>query len=256
MTINIAKLLAMITFATTAAITMPSSAQAQDKTDNQTMPSGRDVWRVELRNFDRLLLLENADSDGTDELHFIEVTLANEYAERDRRVITRVANPPEYQFDSVKEKAVNLSVNDRAGNRAYVSARRGDYVDLSRRPNTTYNLWIHTKEFRESADLSPVIFFTVSVKGRELSCFRKRVCKRGHHGEYIYQFNVPVPTVRSSRCVAANTFDIATSTDGIAIRARSTGELTEGWDVERAPARKNPQLFVKTGEICIASTSR
>lgn len=243
--------------AATALLAAPIyAAHAQDKTDHQTMPSGRDVWRVELRNFDQVLLIENSDSDNKDELHSVEVVLANEYSDERRRLARPSDTASQKQFDAVKETARNLAVNDNAGNSAYVQARRGDIVELSRRPNTTYNLWIHTREFRESADLPPVIFFVVSVKTRELSCFRKRVCKRGYHGEYSYQFRVPVPGVRSSRCVAANTFEVEAQSDGIEVIARATGEPVDGWEIDRGPTRKSPQMFIKEAEICIASTSR
>lgn len=237
----------LLAAASVLAIAVP--AHAQEKSGNKTLGSGTDVWRIELRNLERLLAMSVGDSDNIGELHYIDISLSG----------------PGGQFHKVREVNPFISINNGPRSRKNtLDVRPGDRVNLERlSPETTntYDLWIHAKE-RPQGDLGGArLNFVIKVEARELDCARDRVCRRGSTGSTTYSVSLPVPTYRSNRCNAQNTYDIsAVNGDQMNLQprnARAPRRSARATGVSSTLGRTDAmRLSMQSGQICIASTTR
>lgn len=229
-------------------------ALAHGRQSNQTLGSASDVWRVELRDLERFLAMSSGDSDNISELQRLQISLESDG-----------------QFDNVTETNPFFSVNDgpRTTNNV-IAVRTGDRLDLDRlsdRIRDNYNLWVHVKE-RAAAEFPARLNFKIKVTARELDCRRDRVCNRSNTGVVTYHVDLPLPSVRSQKCVPGNSFAI-TAVNGatMVLRPQSSGSgrnvrqvrhVNTGSSTGPKVARgtSGPHMAMQSGEVCIATTSR
>lgn len=233
-----------------------SSAHAQDKTSNHTMPSGPDVWRVELRNYNQFYGRGTGvtDRDRQDEIHSVRVELKDRFA--------TTADTKDLQYHRVRETASNMASELGAGNSAYVKRRFEHTVSWTRQPRQAYNLWVHTRQFAEEHGAKPSIFFAITVDTIELDCRRRNICGRKDYGHMTFLFKVPPPTKRSSTCIPENSYKLESKISGPgsvwtgAVFLTSMSDSSKVFPIPMAIKRSMPEMFIKSAEICIASTSK
>ncbi len=229
-------------------------AQAQSREAKHTLGSALDVWRVELKNPERLLAMSAGDTDGISELHRVEVELVGS----------------DGQMHSVAESNPFFRVND--GPRTtdnWIAVSQGDRVKLDRvdeRNPDTYNLWVHTKQ-RNDHEFGSSLQFRIKVAARELDCSLNKICGRSDTGVITYFVNMPVPSNRSLSCIPENSFRISAVNGGtMTLRSLAGGAdpsfasvrqeysgASSGIDIASGEA-KGPHLALQGGDICIAAT--
>ncbi len=215
------------------------------KTGRHTLGSARDVWRVELRTLERFLAMSTGDGSGAGELRTVKISLQG----------------LDDQYHVVAESSPMLGPTPRT-NRVphYLEINRGSQIFLQRLDEDnldTYNLWIHVKQRGQGDVGRPTVNFKIQVYGRELDCKGNNICRRGNSGTITYYVNLEIPTVRSNRCVPANSYNI-TAVNGQTMVLRpqdGTGNRDTRNVRHRNSNNKGPHLAMQTGEICIASTA-
>lgn len=232
-----------ILFAATA-IGLTTGAHAQTKQSKHDLGSASNVWRIELRDLGPLEVTSTGDPKSSGELHRVNVRLSS----------------PDNQWHSVQQVAPFLgnSSGARAGS-GNIEINPGDRVRLGGRGATNYNLWVHAKE-RPQGDLGPpMLRFTVSISARELDCKGQNRCGRGNTGNVTFTASVPVPSVRSNRCVAGNTYRITQISDRVQIVANGRpvrGQTQRSYPGKFSYQSAGPHLRMTTANLCIAATSR
>ena len=237
-------------------VAMPAIAKPIVK---HTLGSGPNVYRVEIRNLDRFKVLETGDTDGTGELHELNVQLKS--------------YNPDYntQYDGFNQKTpffFNTRSNTGAGS-GNLEVRVGDHVKLSghRPPSGTTQSWVHAYSTAEDArDTRPYSNgrIELEVHALELDCTGQRVCRRNSQGNVtvsfkIPEFSSPPPTV----CGRTNTFRLEPLDDGLHIRGitgTTVRSYTPGVQVLDPfwlllkHKKGGPRLMPFNADICIAST--
>ena len=233
------------------AMLMAATAVMASKGDSRhTLGSARDVGRIELRNMDQFEVMGVSDSDGTDELHSIEVRLTTRFEFGSERE----------QFDTFQERSISLfnRTLGRLGNSSYVEIRKGDLLGFGGRevaPDMR-QLWAHTREYFPANDRSnsPGIRSKISVQiiARDLDCARTRVCGRGDTKVYYISFDFPkLRGTPPTSCNAAYTYKIGRLDDGLALFGPDGGVVQV---IQTSIPGGGPAIRPINGEICIAST--
>lgn len=243
--------------AAACAIAALSPLNAQDKTSNHTMASGEETWRIELRTLEHFLTMSAGDSDGVSELRNVTIKLSG----------------PNGQYHQVREVNPFLQVNDGPRSlEAAIDIRIGDRVSLDRlspEVRDTYDLWIHTRPSRLPGADQLMLNFQITVLARELDCAGQRVCNRGSTGSLTYNVSLPVPSYRSNRCSAQNTYQIS-AVNGAQmnlqprnaraprgrIAANSSARAGNSRDVVATGGDDAVHLAMQSGQICVAATTR
>lgn len=240
---------------TAALLAVATHAQAQVREASHTLGSASDVWRVELKNPERLLAMSAGDTDGVSELHTVEVKLVGS----------------DGQMHGITESNPYFRVNDGLRTtRKWVGVRQGDRVKLDRvddRNPDTYNLWVHSKQQAPGGASTPMLRFEIQVTARELDCRGDTVCRRSDSGTTTYRFNMPIPTNRSLQCIPENRYRISAvngATMQLTPLIRGGDRRTETGAPEysgtssgigiASGAAQGPHLALQGGEICIAAT--
>lgn len=221
-----------------------ATAHAQTKDSKHDLGSASNVWRIELRNLGPLEVTATGDPSSSGELHRVTVKLSS----------------PDNQWHSVTQTAPFLgnSSGARAG-LGNIEINRGDRVTLGGRSITaqSYHLWVHARE-RPQGDLGPTMLrFTVEVSARELDCKGQNRCRRGNSGSVSFTASVPLPRVRSNRCVAGNTYRITQISDRVQIVANGRpvrGQTQRSFPGAFSYRSTGPHLRMTTANLCIAAT--
>lgn len=235
--------------------TFGAPVMASERTSQQRLGSGPDIYRVEVRNLHRLEVLEAGDSDGVGELHEMTVELqAYDQEARD-------------QYDRLKFSGTELySINEGGivGGTRYFPIRVGQHVFTSndRRQNDTTQMWIHVNTGSEPTAYDTVGRVSLSITAQELDCTGQRVCNRRSNGKVTINFKIPEFTTRpSNRCGPDNTFRLEPLDGEIQISGLSnstvfSGTYSESWYLGVDHKAGGPRLIPFNAEICIASTIR
>lgn len=237
--------------------TFGTPVMAGERTSQQNLGSGPDVYRVEIRNLYRLEVLEAGDSDGVGELHELTIGLQS----RDQEAGD--------QYDRIKFSGTELYLINEGGivgGTRYFPVRVGQHVFTSndRRQNDTTQMWIHVDT---AADAEPTAYDTVgqvwlSVAAQDLDCAGQRVCSRRSNGRVTINFQIPEFTRRpSNRCGPDNTFQLQPVDGEIQISGLSNTTIfsqtsSESWYLGVDHKAGGPRLIPFNAEICIASTIR
>ncbi|MEM9494560.1 MAG: RICIN domain-containing protein [Pseudomonadota bacterium] len=222
------------------ALLLGGQAVAQTTASNQTLGSAEDVYRVEVRNLDSLLVMTTGDGNEEGELHSVSVKLqAGD------------------QFDMHTTKSRHLMTHQGTrGGKGYLSVNPNDRVILSGGPHD-HDLWVHLKN--ESFEFRPTATLTVTT--RELDCARQRVCNRGGVAKFEFTFEIPeFSSPPPTSCGDANTYEL-THVNGV-VDARGlntwsklmTGPYGGAESLAAAGPRDATLLHPIEAEICIAST--
>lgn len=149
----------------------------EGKSSKQTMSSGKNTYRVELRGLTEFEVLATGDSDGEGELFQIEVSLRGRNLQRD------VSNQTSPFFTNV--------TTGHYGNNSYLEVKKGDYVRYggrTTRRDENHDLWIHARK----SDRAYKAVIDIIVKAAELDCAFTNVCSDGHTGAYVKSFDIPI----------------------------------------------------------------
>lgn len=237
-------------------LALAPSAQAQERERNNDMRSGAGIWRIELRDLERFLVMSSGDDDGVSEVHWIKVGLTGR----------------EGQYQTIIEKNPYLSVN--GGNRSSgnsINVRQEDEIFLERFDDgqtDTYNMWVHTAEVTGGDIEGPRLQFEIRTDARELDCAGDRVCRRGSTGAVTYSVTIPVPARRDNTCNAHNTYRITMADDagmvleplnaasgrGNDIRVRYETSGGHGFSIGARGVDSGVQLAMISGRVCAAWT--
>ena len=242
-----------LTAIATSTVGMP--VMASERTSHQTLGSGPDVYRVEIRNLYRLEVLEAGDSDGVGELHELTIEL---------QAFDQGAGG---QYDRLKFSGTELYLINEGGivgGTRYFPIRVGDHVFTAndRTQNNTTQMWVHVDTGAEPTAYDTVGQVRLSVVAQELDCVGQRVCSRRSNGKVIIYFRIPEFTSRpSNRCGPDNTFRLEPLDGEIQISGLSNTSVfsntsRESWFLGVDHNSGGPRLMPFNAEICIASTIR
>ena len=183
-----------------ATILYAGAAQAQpivatqDTAAKQTLRSGKNIYRVELRGLTKFEVLETGDPGEEGELHHIEVTLQSSDFQKDVNI--------------KKGQAFTNDTTGSYGNEAFLEVNKGDYVRFggrTTRRDENHDLWIHVR--KSLNNYKSVI--NIIVKAAERDCSLKRKCSDGHTGAYVKSFDIPVfETPPPNTCGPDNMFKL------------------------------------------------
>lgn len=245
-----------ITAAMTAAAlsTFSTLAMADQRTSRQTLGSGPDVYRVEVRNLHRVEALQTGDSDGVGELHNLRIKLST-YDSEARN-----------QFDEISLSGTDLYLIHESGivsGTHYYPIRVGQHVSLSHNgsPQDSTQMWVHVNTAADSS-YDGGGHVSLSVYAEELDCAGQRVCGRRGKGTFSISFEIPEFTVRpSNRCGPDNTFWMGTVDGELQVSGLSNGPVWSNTNSRSLLGGINykgsgPILRPINAEICIASTIR
>lgn len=238
-----------------AILTVSTPVMASERISQQTLGSGPDVYRVEVRNLYRLEVLEAGDSDGVGELHELTIELTNYDLE--------VGG----QYDRLKFSGTELYLINKGGivgGTRHFPIRVGQHVFTAndRRRNNTTQMWVHVNTGAEPTAYDTVGRVRLSVSAEELDCAGQRVCNRRSNGRVTIDFKIPEFTSRpSNRCGPDNTFRLEPLDGEIQISGLSNTTVfsstgSESWYLGINHEAGGPRLSPFNAEICIASTIR
>ncbi|MCI2398537.1 hypothetical protein [Aliiroseovarius subalbicans] len=225
---------------------------AKEVSATQNRASGRDIYRIEIRNLGQFQMFPTGDVNSDGELHSILIELSEPRRTRDR------------QRHAITERAPllhNMTTGSAAGS-GYLTIEDLDIVGFQRRSASDFDLWIHSayRNYREGAQLG----FTITTVATELDCSGQRVCGRQTQGRLIYSFAFPeLRNVPPRHCGPENTFRLNVPAGSRAYVAPSDHLLGPvSLEVTRSDGRGSPVLGQAIGpfasltaaEICIART--
>ena len=239
-----------------------SPASARNAIVKQDYPSGPNVYRVEIRNLNRLEVLETGDSDGIGELHELIVQLSS--------------YNPEFrtQSDGKKYSGKELYLINKggivSGNRN-MPIRVGQHVftKTNRRPSNETQMWVHAYSNPADRDFNSSYHGGVSVNleifALELDCAGQRVCRRNSKGSTTISFKIPeFSTPPPNRCGPSNTFRLEKLDGELQISGLSDTRVNSrahavpvgaAWWLLTKHKKGGPRLQPFNADICIASTS-
>lgn len=241
---------------TAAAIaTVSTQGMANERASHQTLGSGPDVYRVEVRNLNRLVVLEAGDSDGVGELHELAIEL---------RAYDQVAGMQHDRLTFSGTELYLINEGGIVGGDRYFPARVGQHVFTAtdRSQNDITQMWIHVNTGAEPTAYDTVGRVSLTVAAEELDCAGQRVCNRRSNGKVIIDFQIPEFTRRpSNRCGPDNTFRLEPLDGEIQISGLSGTSVfshtsSESWYLGVDHQAGGPRLIPFNAEICIASTIR
>lgn len=229
---------------------------ARTTSQNKTLGSAPDVYRIEIRNLSLFKVLETGDNDGTAELDLLRVELSS-YSGSEPPVTTR-------QYDQYVEDQTTLfnrTTNAGAGP-SPMGIRVNDFVIFGGRavPAGARNLWIHSRRVRKpSGGLAPI---TLSVSSHERDCTGDRNCRRGSNGNVSIEFTIPEFSVPPSQdCNASNTFKMMPVDDQLQIIGIEGVKVStfgkpgfSAFPLLTKHKKGGPRLMPFNADICIAST--
>lgn len=175
---------------------LPSPALADEKTSNHTLGPGNDVWRIEVRDANRIVQTRSGDSSNKSEIS---------------RVIWRLTAGD--QFHESKLRREDLTSAERSPGRTYVSLKNGQVLraKISEIASEGTQLWLHTRQQPVSGGPAMAVEFRLEIKARDLDCAKRRKCRRGDTGTVTFGVELPLPSVRSDRCGPQNSYRLTTS---------------------------------------------
>ncbi|MEM9570438.1 MAG: RICIN domain-containing protein [Pseudomonadota bacterium] len=215
-------------------------ATAQTTANNQTLGSAEDVYRIEVRNLDSLLVMTTGDGAEQGELHSVTV---------------RLEAGDQFDMHSTESRYLMTHQGTRGGT-GYLSINPNDKVVLSGGAHD-HDLWIHISNKR--FEFSPTA--TVTITTRELDCVRQRVCDRGGTAKFELTFELPEFTnPPPTSCGDANTYALThvngtVDADGLNTWTKSmTGPYGGTTSIAAQGKHEAAILHPIEAEICIAST--
>lgn len=218
----------------------------------QTLGSAPDVYRVEVKNLNRFVVLEAGDTDGVGELYELRVSLeGGDVTNRQSHDYTERAGQ--------SRRLVNRSTND-TGNNTYLNITVGDHITFGGHLRNR-DLWIHSKRVNSNDYTNPI---QLRVRATELDCAGSRVCNRRSVGEVSVSFTIPdFRTPPSNICGPDNSFDLVLideelaipGLDNVEVNSHATGD-TRVLQVLTQHKTGGPRLRPSSANICIASTVR
>ena len=256
---NIAAALGLIT----AALFSATPASARNAIVKHDYPSGQNVYRVEIRNLNRLEVLEAGDSDGVGELHELVVQLAS-------------FNPgSRTQYDGKRYTGKELYLINEggivSGNRN-MPIRVGQHVftKTNRRRSDETQMWVHAYSNPDDREFNSNYPNGVSVRleifALELDCAGQRVCRRNSKGSTTISFKIPeFETPPPNSCGPSNTFRLEKLDGELQISGLSDTRVSSrahkvpvgaAWWLLTKHKTGGPRLQPFNADICIASTTR